>query len=207
MHQAARERVELSASLMCADFSRLAGQLGELREAGVQRLHLDFADGAFVPSLILGTEVFALLPSHTFLVESHLMIRDPVRFVESFGHLSDLVIVHAETLDDAAECFRRIREAGARPGIALNPDTPGDILEPLLPLVDQVLVMTVQPGFAGGRFLPEMITKVREIRWLADRAGIPMDIEVDGGINPKTIPALAAAGANVFVGGVVGPLH
>jgi ribulose-phosphate 3-epimerase len=205
MHPASRERVELAASLMCADFSRLAEQLDELREAGVPRLHLDFADGAFVPSLILGTEVFALLPDRgVFIVESHLMVREPARFVELFGRESDLVIVHAEALEDPAECFRRIREAGSRPGVALSPGTPAEVVEPLLPLVDQVLIMTVEPGFAGARFLPEMIAKVRRVRMLADQAGIELDIEVDGGVNPATIPLLAAAGANVFVGGSSG---
>jgi len=196
---------EVAASLMCADFSKLQDQLDELGESGVTRLHLDFADGAFVPSLILGVEVFALLAAERdFVLESHLMIRDPVRFVDFFGRHSDVVIVHLEAVPDPPACLDRIRQLGARPGIALHPETPPEAVEPLLSMVDQVLIMAVEPGFAGGRFLPEMVAKVRQVRAMGLEAGVELDIEVDGGINPATIPPLAAAGATVFVGGSSG---
>jgi ribulose-phosphate 3-epimerase len=190
---------------MCADFSRLDDQLRELRAAAVARLHLDFADDAFVPSLLLGTEVFALLGSGGgFMLESHLMVSDPARFAAAFAAQSDLVIVHVEATPDLPGCIDRIRDAGARVGLAVSPDTEVEVLAPFLHVVDQVLIMTVQPGFAGATFIPEMVGKVRWVRRRADEAGLPLDIEVDGGINPATIPALAAAGANVFVGGSTG---
>jgi ribulose-phosphate 3-epimerase len=196
---------EVAASLMCADFSKLGRQLDELREAGVRRLHLDFADGAFVPSLLLGTEIFSLLAGHAgFDLESHLMIRDPERFAAYFGARSDRVIVHIEATSDVAECIDQIRDAGARPGLAVSPDTPIEGLEPLLPLVDQILIMTVQPGFAGAEFIPAMVDKVRWVHERAVATGLNVEIEVDGGINPHTIPALAAAGARAFVGGSSG---
>lgn len=190
---------------MCADFSRLGDQLHELREAAVARLHLDFADGAFVPSLLLGTEVFGLLGGHDgFKVESHLMVRDPARFAAAFAAQSDLVIVHVEATPDVPACIEQIRGAGARVGLAVSPDTKVDVLAPFLHVVDHVLIMTVQPGFAGAAFIPEMADKVRWVRGQAVEAGLRLDIEVDGGINSTTIPALAAAGANVFVGGSTG---
>jgi ribulose-phosphate 3-epimerase len=198
-------QTEVAASLMCADFSKLGRQLDELREAGVQRLHLDFADGAFVPSLLLGTEVFSLLAGHDgFVLESHLMVRDPARFAAYFGERSDRVIVHIEATPDVVECIDQIRAAGARPGLAVSPDTPIECLAPLLPLVDQVLIMTVQPGFAGALFIPAMIDKVRWVHEYMAATGLDLEIEVDGGINPDTIPALAAAGAITFVGGSTG---
>jgi ribulose-phosphate 3-epimerase len=190
---------------MCADFAKLDRQLDELLVAGVRRLHLDFADGAFVPSLLLGTEIFSLLAGHAeFEVESHLMIRDPTRFAAYFGERSDLVIVHIEATPNVVECIDQIRSAGARPGLAVSPDTPIESLAPLLSLVDQVLIMTVQPGFAGALFIPAMVDKVR---WIGERVaatGMHLEIEVDGGINPETIPALASAGASTFVGGSSG---
>jgi ribulose-phosphate 3-epimerase len=190
---------------MCADFSKLGRQLSELREAGVRRLHLDFADGAFVPSLLLGTEIFSLLVGYTgFDLESHLMIRAPERFAAYFGSRSDRVIVHVEATTDVTACIDRIRGAGARPGLAVSPDTPIEGLEPLLPLVDQILIMTVQPGFAGAEFIPAMVEKVRWVHERAAATGLNLEIEVDGGINPHTIPALAAAGARAFVGGSSG---
>lgn len=196
---------EVAASLMCADFSRLGDQLHALREAAVARLHLDFADGAFVPSLLLGTEVFALLGDHEgFMLESHLMVRDPARFAAAFAAKSDLVIVHVEATPDLPGCIERIRVAGARVGLAVSPDTRVEVLAPFLHVVDHVLIMTVKPGFAGATFIPEMIGKVRWVHRRAAEAGLRLDVEVDGGINPVTIPALAAAGANVFVGGSTG---
>lgn len=194
----------VAASLMCADFRRLDDQLTALGSAGVTRLHLDFADGWFVPNLILGTEVFALIQGQPFCIESHLMIREPARFVETFCRHSDVVIVHLEALTDPAACFRRIRDAGASPGLALSPDTPLEAARPWLPSVTQVLIMTVQPGFAGGRFLPTMLDKVRGLRRLTQELATDVSIEVDGAVNLETISLMADAGADIFVGGSSG---
>lgn len=196
---------QIAASLMCADFSRLADQLAELRSAGVRRLHLDFADGVFVPNLILGTEVFPLLAGeHDFLRESHLMVQNPSRFIDLFAPNSDVVVVHAEAEEALVECIRHIRSRGSRPAVAINPGTPVEAIGPLLRSVDQVVVMTVHPGFAGGSFVPSQIDTVRRVRDLVTGLGLDIDIEVDGGINPGTIGPLARAGANVFVGGSTG---
>lgn len=196
--------VEISASLMCADFARLPAQLEEMRTAGITRLHLDFADGHFVPNLLLGTEVFQLIQGHHFLVETHLMIERPELFLNRFDRDSDLIIFHREAARDPRSCLDAIHSAGRRAGIALKPSTPVAALAPFLCDVDLVLIMTVEPGFAGGRFLPETIAKVKELTRSVQALGMFIDVEVDGGINPQTIPSLAAAGANVFVGGSTG---
>jgi ribulose-phosphate 3-epimerase len=196
---------EISASVMCMDFSRLDEQLDALHSAGVTRLHLDFGDGHFVPNLILGTEVFQLLRHHDdFRVETHLMIDDPGRFLHLFAKGSHIVIFHPEAAPDPQAFIREIRRAGLNVGIALRPETPARALLPILNQVDHVLVLTVEPGFAGSPFIPEMVAKVKELKEALARRNPHADLAVDGAINQKTIPALAAAGANVFVGGSSG---
>jgi len=196
---------EVSASVMCMDFSRLDEQLDALHSAGVTRLHLDFGDGHFVPNLILGTEVFQLLRHRKdFRVETHLMIDDPGRFLHLFIKGSDFIIFHPEATPDPQACIREIRRAGLNAGIAVRPETPAGTLSPILSQVDYVLVMTVEPGFAGSPFIPEMVAKVKELKEALASRNPHADLAVDGAINQKTIPALAAAGANVFVGGSSG---
>jgi ribulose-phosphate 3-epimerase len=190
---------------MCADFGRLDGQLRDLRDADIRLLHLDFADGAFVPSLILGPEVFGLLRGHDeFILESHLMLNDPRRFIELFAPACASVIVHVEAAPDIGACIDAIHLHGARAGLALNPETPVAAVMPWLGLIDQVLVMTVHPGFASAAFVPASVEHVREIRQAADAAGLALPIEVDGSVNPTTIPALVEAGADLLVGGSSG---
>jgi ribulose-phosphate 3-epimerase len=200
-----RPPVEIAASLMCADFTKLSAQLSDLRESGVTRLHLDFADGAFVPNFLLGTEVFSLLEGHPgFAVESHLMIRRPLRLLDVFADRSDIVIVHVEAAPDPEEYIKVLRERGVRVGLAVSPRTSVQAIEPYVSLVDQVLVMTVTPGFAGGRFIPEMTDKIGRIRSIAEGLEIRLDIEADGGVNADTAAHLVRAGANVLVGGSTG---
>jgi ribulose-phosphate 3-epimerase len=197
--------MEVSASVMCMDFTRLGEQLDALHAAGVTRLHLDFGDGHFVPNLILGTEVFQLLKGRgDFLIETHLMIEDPKSYLHLFLPGSDILLIHPEAAPDVMGCLEQIRQAGVRPGIAINPPTLAQAVIPILDHVDQVLVMTVSPGFAGSPFIPEMVGKVKGIREALAARRPGADLAVDGAINQRTIPALAAAGANVFVGGSSG---
>ena len=196
---------EISASLMCVDFRQFDAQLDVLRAAGVTRVHLDFGDSHFVPNLILGTEIFSLLESRDdFLVESHLMIQDPARRIDQFAAGSDYIIIHLEAAADPLSCLRQIQAEGLKAGIALRPETPAQAVEPLLDVLDQVLVMTVQPGFAGGHYIPEMVPKVRALRAMATARRPALELSVDGSINPRTIPALREAGADIFVGGSSG---
>lgn len=196
-----RPKIQISASLMCADFRNLSQQLLELEAAGVTRLHLDFADGHFVPNILLGSEVFQMLPARDRAVrECHLMMREPMSLLDLFLPHADFVIVHLEAAKDPRSCIRRIRESGVHPGIAANPETPGAAVAPFLDEVDLLLVMTVTPGFAGQTFRSDVLPKIRALRELNST----IDIVADGAVNPTTIPALAAAGSNVFVGGSTG---
>jgi ribulose-phosphate 3-epimerase len=190
---------------MCADFTRLPGQYEALQRAGVTRLHLDFADGSFVPNILIGTEVFQLLPERSrFFREAHLMLKGPERLLHLFALHCDQIIFHVEGCENPAVCINRIRSLGARPGIAINPSTSLETISNLLALVDSVLVMTVNPGFAGSPFQASAIPKVAQLRRaLSERCLVP-EIIVDGGVNRQTIPLLRDAGAQIFVGGSTG---
>lgn len=195
----------LSASVMCADFRQLGAQLKALRRGGVHRAHLDFGDGRFVANLPLGVEVFSQLPPRTDWVrECHLMVETPQKLLQLFAPQSDMVIFHLEADVDPVEFVASIRHAGCKVGVALNPGTPPQRIIPVVASVDEILVMAVTPGFAGGGFIPEIVDKVRQIRTIADRARPGVVIEVDGAVSAKTIPALVEAGADRFVGGTSG---
>jgi ribulose-phosphate 3-epimerase len=190
---------------MCADFLHLEQQYAALRRAGVSRLHLDFADGSFVPNIILGTEIFQLLPPRdVFSREAHLMVVAPERLLELFIPHCDQVVFHVEATQTPEFCIERIHRGGARAGIAINPETPVRSIMPLLPLADTVLIMTVNPGFAGSVFISSSVQKVAELRQGLAARGLTREIMVDGGINGCTIPLLRDAGADVFVGGSTG---
>lgn len=195
----------LSASLMCADFAALPSQLQALERGGICCAHLDFGDGRFVRNLPLGVEVFAQLPARTaWLRESHLMLSEPLELLHLFAEHSDLISFHVEASSDPSACVEAIRDAGARPGVAINPATPPERIVDLLPAIDEILVMAVEPGFAGSPFVPQVIEKVGRIRTLADAVNPGISIQVDGAIGPANIPSLVRAGANRFVGGTTG---
>lgn len=197
--------VGLSASLMCADFSRLHEQLSQLRAGGVTRLHLDFADGHFASNLLLGTEVFAVIGRDSGMtIESHLMLEDPTPFLHLFIPDSDVVILHVESQGDLAAALHTIRRAGKTPGLALRPETPAHALVPYLHLIEHILVLCVRPGFAGGEFLPASVETIRELRQAANVENSSPAIQADGAISEQTIPSLLKAGANLFVGGSSG---
>jgi ribulose-phosphate 3-epimerase len=190
---------------MCADFRHLEAQLEALKRAGLHRAHLDFGDGRFVPNLPLGMEVFSQLPPRAdWAVECHLMVEAPQSLLHLFAPRSDMVIFHLEANVDPVGFAATIRQTGCKVGVALNPGTPAHKIAPLVDLVDEILVMAVNPGFAGGGFIPETVDKVSEIRALADHARPGLVIEVDGAVSARTIPALVEAGADSFVGGTSG---
>jgi ribulose-phosphate 3-epimerase len=190
---------------MCADFSRLPSQIRSLERGGIRRAHLDFGDGRFVPNLPLGVEVFGQLPPRTaWRRECHLMIESPERLLPLFVPHADLVAFHVEATPDPRGCAELIARQGVRVSVALNPPTSADAVCDLLDVVDEVLVMTVNPGFAGSPFVPAMVEKVRQIRALADERKPGLQIEVDGAIGERTIPGLLEAGADRFVGGTAG---
>jgi glucokinase len=195
----------LAASLMCADFAALPSQLEALERGGIRCAHLDFGDGRFVRNLPLGVEIFAQLPARgDWSRECHLMLAEPLAVIHLFAPYSDLIFFHVEAASDPVACIEAIRAAGARPGIAINPATAAESIVDLLPAVEDVLVMAVEPGFAGSPFIPEVVEKVGHIRALADAASPGIRIEVDGAVGPGTIPSLVDAGADRFVGGTTG---
>ncbi|MBI3824090.1 MAG: ribulose-phosphate 3-epimerase [Planctomycetes bacterium] len=195
--------MHLAPSILAADFSRLGAQVAEAEAAGVQRLHVDVMDGHFVPNLSMGPAVVEALRPHTrLLIEVHLMVEQPAKFTAAFiGKGADLVIVHHEVLEDARPLLSEIKNRGKRAGLAINPHTPVDVLVPYLPMLDHALCMTVHPGFGGQPFLADSPPRIARLRQLINTHNPKCDLEVDGGIDARTAPAVLAAGANVLVVG------
>ena len=190
---------------MCADFPALASQLEALAHGGVRCAHLDFGDGRFVRNLPLGVEIFSQLPPRAdWSRECHLMLAEPLEVMHLFTPHADLIFFHIEAASDPAACIAAIRGAGVRPGIALNPATAPESIVELLPEVEDILVMAVEPGFAGAPFVPEVVEKVRRLRPRAHAAIRRIRIEVDGAVSVRNVPGLVDAGADRFVGGTSG---
>lgn len=196
-------RVEIAASILAADFARLGEQVREAEQGGAGRIHVDVMDGRFVPSFSMGPPIVASLRKVTRLpLETHLMITYPDFFLKSFAEAgADSFIVHWEGNLNLQRTVHAIRALGRRVVLAINPATPADVLTEILPDVDEVLVMTVDPGFGHQRFLSSTLTKIREVRALMDRANPHCDLQVDGGIDVGTARLAFESGANVFVAG------
>ena len=188
--------------MLTADFLTLSDSIKKLENAGVDMLHLDVMDGIFVPNISFGNPVIKSIKEHTNLpLDVHLMIDRPHRYIEDFAKYADLLGFHYEAGSDNAELLKKIRELGCKSCITIKPATKAEEIFGLLPLCDMVLVMSVEPGFGGQKFMPEALDKIKAIKAEIDRQQLSVDIEVDGGINAETAPLAVAAGANVLVAG------
>lgn len=193
----------LSPSILAADFSKLGEQIQQLDDAGAGYVHIDVMDGNFVPSISYGVPVIkSIRPCTERLFDVHLMIEEPIRYIEDFVQAgADLITVHAEACRHLDRTIEAIREQGVLAGVALNPATPIEMIRHILPKVDMVLIMTVNPGFGGQKLIPYTVDKVRELKRLTDKLALKVDIEVDGGINLSNVEEVMAAGANIIVAG------
>jgi ribulose-phosphate 3-epimerase len=194
---------KLAPSILSADFARLGEQVIEAEQAGADRIHVDVMDGHFVPNLSMGAPIVASLRRVTRLpLETHLMISDPDLFIEEFVDAgSDSFLVHWEGNANLHRTVQRIKALGKRAGVVINPATPASVLEEILQDVEQVLIMTVNPGFGHQHFIPTTLPKIRRVRELIEQIRPGCDLEVDGGIDAETAPLVVAAGANVLVAG------
>ena len=194
---------KVAPSLLAADFTRLGEQVHEIEEAGAPYLHLDVMDGAFVPSISFGMPVLKSLRKVTNMTfDVHMMVEEPGRYVEDIKKAgADIITVHAEACTHLDRVVNQIKEAGCKAGVALNPATPVSVLECILGQVDMVLIMTVNPGFGGQKFIPYTLEKVKQVLAMCDAKGLNTDIQVDGGVSAANVREVLEAGANVFVAG------
>jgi len=195
--------VKLAPSILSADFSRLGDQVKLVEKSGVEYLHIDVMDGHFVPNITIGPLIVEALRPHSKLIfDVHLMIENPDRYIAGFVKAgADIITVHAETCPHLHRSIQNIKASGAKAGVALNPATPLNAIEYVLNNLEMVLLMSVNPGFGGQKFIPEVMPKISALTDMIKQTGKNIDIQIDGGINSQNAAEVVRAGANVLVAG------
>ncbi|MBO4354101.1 MAG: ribulose-phosphate 3-epimerase [Clostridia bacterium] len=195
--------IKIAPSLLAADFKNLGDEVKKIYDGGADYLHLDVMDGAFVPNISFGPAVIGSLRGICDIpFDVHLMINDPMRYIGKFADVgADIITIHYESCDDPASVLKEIRRLGKKAGVSIKPKTDTAVLIPLLEYVDMILVMSVEPGFGGQKYMDIATKKLEKVRAMIDASGYDIDLEVDGGIDGNTVSVAAGAGANVLVAG------
>lgn len=193
----------LAPSMLSADFKELGKEIQTIEENGAKYLHFDVMDGIFVPSISFGMPVLkSIRPGTNLVCDVHLMITEPIRYVEDFAKAgADLITIHLEACEDVDATIDKIKGCGCKVGVSIKPNTPVSALQPYLEKVDMILIMSVEPGFGGQKFIPSSLEKIAETKAMIDASGLNIDIQVDGGIYTHNVEEVLKAGANIIVAG------
>ena len=197
------KKIQISPSILSADFSQLGNEIKRLEEAGADMIHMDVMDGHFVPNLTIGPPVIKALKKHTSLLfDVHLMISPVHKYIDAYADAgADIITIHPEATEDLKSSILRIKKLGKKVGISLNPETKTDVILNFLDQIHLVLIMSVNPGFGGQKFMPEVLEKIKKLKKIKEEKKINFDIEIDGGINFDNSKAAIEAGANILVSG------